>query len=150
MFAQMMIPHHEQAVVMSDLAPTRASSKEILDLASEIKNAQAPEIAQMRAWLEEWGFPVMDMDDMGAHAGHGGMQGMLSDDQLDALASASGEEFDQLFATYMIAHHEGAIEMAQDVLRDGRDARVKSLAEQIISSQRAEIDQMQAFLKKAG
>lgn len=147
MFAAMMIPHHEQAVVMSDLAATRARSAEIKALALEIKGAQAPEIEQMRTWLREWGIPEMNMGDMGAHAGHGGMQGMLTQDQLDELAAATGADFDRLFATYMIEHHEGAVDMAEDVLSSGTDPRVAALAMQIIASQTAEIAEMRAFLK---
>lgn len=146
MFAVMMIPHHEQAVTMSELAPGRASSPEILELAQEIKAAQDPEIQQMRAWLSEWGVPEMNMDDMGAHGGHGGMDGMLTQAQLDELEAAKGAEFDRLFATYMIEHHEGAIEMAEEVIASGSDPRVRTLAETIIVSQQAEIDQMKAFL----
>jgi uncharacterized protein (DUF305 family) len=145
MFAQMMIPHHEQAVEMATLAETRASSPEIKELAAEIKSAQQPEIDQMTAWLEEWGMPVMSgMDAMGEHGGHG-MSGMLTDDQLQQLADASGPEFDRLFAEYMILHHEGAIDMAEDVV-DSKDPRVAALAAAIIKTQAEEIAQMQAFL----
>lgn len=145
MFAQMMIPHHEQAVVMADLAPTRAASPVIKDLAAEIKAAQQPEIDQMSAWLEEWGVPVMDADEaMSAHGGHG-MAGMLTPAQLDELAASSGPQFDRLFAEYMILHHEGAIDMAQDVV-DSSDPRVASLASAIITTQDAEIGALQAFL----
>ena len=149
MFAQMMIPHHEQAVEMSTLAETRASSPEIKELAAEIKSAQQPEINQMTAWLEEWGMPVMPMDDaMAEHGGHG-MSGMLTDDQLQQLADASGPEFDRLFAEFMILHHEGAIDMAEDVV-DSKDPRVAALAAAIIKTQAEEIAQMQAFLDGAG
>ncbi len=146
MFAAMMIPHHQQAVVMSDLAPARASSAEIKSLAAEIKDAQAPEIEQMRGWLQEWGVAEMGMSDMAAHTGHGGMQGMLTQEQLDELAASTGADFDRLFATYMIEHHEGAIVMAEEVLGSGSDPRVAALARQIVQSQQAEIDQMRAFL----
>jgi len=149
MFAQMMIPHHEQAVVMSELATTRASSPEIQALAAEIKAAQQPEIDQMKAWLTEWGIPVMSgMDAMSEHGGHG-MSGMLTDDQLAELEAASGQEFDTLFAEYMILHHEGAIDMAEDVV-DSRDPRVAALAQAIIQTQQVEIDQMKAFLAQGG
>lgn len=149
MFAQMMIPHHEQAVEMSTLAETRASSPEIKELAAEIKAAQQPEIDQMTAWLEEWGMPVMSgMDAMGEHGGHG-MSGMLTDDQLAELEAASGPEFDRLFAEFMILHHEGAIDMAEDVA-DSKDPRVAALAAAIITTQAEEIAQLQAFLDGAG
>ena len=145
MFAQMMIPHHEQAVQMSTLAETRASSPEIKELAAEIKGAQQPEIDQMTAWLEEWGMPVMSgMDAMGEHGGHG-MSGMLTDDQMQQLADAQGPEFDRLFAEFMILHHEGAIDMAEDVV-DSKDPRVAALAQAILTPQAEEIAQMRAFL----
>ena len=149
MFAQMMIPHHQQAVEMATLAETRAASPEIRELAAEIKSAQQPEIDQMTAWLEEWGMPVMSGDQaMGDHGGHG-MSGMLTDEQLQQLADASGPDFDRLFAEFMILHHEGAIDMAEDVT-DSKDPRVAALAAEIIQTQAAEIAQMQAFLDGAG
>lgn len=145
MFAQMMIPHHQQAVEMSTLAETRASSPEIKALAAEIKGAQQPEIDQMTAWLEEWGMPVMSgMDAMGEHGGHG-MSGMLTDEQMQELADAQGAEFDRLFAEFMILHHEGAIDMAEDVV-DSNDPRVAALAQAILTTQAEEIAQMRAFL----
>jgi len=145
MFAQMMIPHHEQAVEMSTLAETRASGPEIKELAAEIKGAQQPEIDQMTAWLEEWGMPVMTgMDAMDEHGGHG-MSGMLTSDQMQQLADAQGPEFDRLFAEFMILHHEGAIDMAEDVV-DSKDRRVAALAEAIITTQADEIAQLRSFL----
>ncbi len=146
MFAQMMIPHHEQAVVMADLADTRASDPVIVELAREIKGAQAPEIELMSSWLDAWGAPRMDSDDaMGEHGSHG-MAGMLSDEQLDVLAQAQGAEFDTLFAQAMIEHHEGAVQMARDVLADGADPDVAALAREIIVTQEKEILQLQSFL----
>ena len=146
MFAQMMIPHHEQAVVMADLAETRASDPDVQRLAVEIRSAQAPEIELMSSWLDEWGVPQMDgMAAMGAHGGHG-MAGMLTQEQLDELAALSGPAFDRLFAEYMIEHHLGAISMAEDVLASGSDPRVAELAREIIVAQQSEILQLQAFL----
>ena len=145
MFAQMMIPHHEQAVVMSDYALENTSTPEVLALAEQIKAAQQPEIEQMTSWLEEWGVPVMSgMDAMGAHGGHG-MSGMLTDEQLDELANATEADFDALYLAYMIDHHEGAIDMAQGVV-DSQDPRVAALAAAIIEAQRAEIVEMQRLL----
>ena len=149
MFAQMMIPHHEQAVVMATLAETRAASPEIVDLAAEIRAAQQPEIDQMTAWLNEWGVPVMSGDEaMGDHGGHG-MSGMLTQDQLGQLEDASGPEFDRLFAEFMIEHHVGAIDMAEDVV-NSQDSRVAALATEIITTQQVEIDQLRAFLERQG
>ena len=143
MFAQMMIPHHEQAVEMSTLAETRASDPQIVALAAQIGSAQQPEIEQMTGWLQAWGSSVMDQDQAMA-MGHG-MQGILSDVQLAELKAATGSEFDRLFATCMIAHHEGAIEMAKQV-ENSANSEVAALANQIITSQTVEIEQLKAFL----
>lgn len=138
MFAQMMIPHHQQAVDMSTLAETRSTNPEILALAVQIKDAQAPEIKQMTAWLESAG-AGMDM-------GHDmGMGGMLTDEQMTALSNASGAEFDKLYLQGMIAHHEGAIQMAQMIV-GSNNAEAKELAAAIISSQSAEIEKMKTLL----
>ena len=146
MFAQMMIPHHEQAVVMADYAVTRAQDPQIQALAQEIKAAQQPEIDLMASWLEEWGVPrMMGADAMAMHGGHG-MSGMLTDEQLDELAASNGPAFDLLFAEFMIEHHLGAIDMARDVLSTGSDPRVQELAREIIVTQEMEILRLQAFL----
>lgn len=149
MFAQMMIPHHEQAVVMSTLAETRASNPEIQALAAQIKMSQQTEIAQMTSWLAQWGVPTIAADDaMGMHAAHG-MSGMLTDEQLTQLESTTGPEFDRLFATYMIEHHLGAVDMA-GLVANSPHPEVSALAQAIIASQEAEIGQMQQFLNSAG
>ena len=140
MFAQMMIPHHQQAVDMGTLAETRASSPEVKELAAKIKAEQAPEIEQMKSWLEQAGAP----EDMGHDMGMGGM---LTDEQMSALAAASGAEFDRLYLEGMIGHHEGAIHMAQMVI-DSNNAEAKALGEAIISSQTEQIDYMQSLLNK--
>jgi uncharacterized protein (DUF305 family) len=138
MFAQMMIPHHEQAVEMSTLAETHTTTPEVLALAAQIKAAQAPEIEQMRGWLDEAGAPA----EMG---GSMGMNGMLSDNEMAALADASGASFDTLYLTGMIAHHEGAIQMAQMVLNSD-NAEAKALGENIVESQTEEIALMKKML----
>lgn len=134
MFAEMMIPHHEQAIEMSNLALMNSQEPEILKLAQEIKEAQAPEIEQMKSW----GASSM------AHAGHM-MDGMLSKSEMEDLREAAGKKFDQLFLEGMIRHHEGAIQMAEMVL-DSRNAEVAKLASTIINSQRAEIESMQKLI----
>ncbi|MEY3186054.1 MAG: hypothetical protein RIR58_790 [Actinomycetota bacterium] len=136
MFAAMMVPHHEQAIVMSDIALKNSSNPEVIALATEIKNAQAPEIDQMKSWGDL---------DKGSHAGHG-MSGMLSDGELRELESATGPEFDQLFLTGMIKHHEGAIDMAE-MVTDSRNQEVSTLAKQIVKAQKAEIELMKELLK---
>lgn len=143
MFAQMMIPHHEQAVLMSELAPERSSDPEVLAIAREILAAQQPEIDQMKSMLDRAGATLMPMD---SHAGHN-MAGMLTDNQLAALEAATGAEFDRLFLEGMIEHHEGAIDMANDVV-DSKNQEVQDLAKAIISAQQDEIARMQGLLSR--
>ena len=144
-FLQMMIPHHEQAVEMSALAVTNGASKEVQALAKQIADAQAPEIEQMTAWLAESGESVDGGMHMDMGNGMGMMDGMLDEEQMRALADAQGPEFDRLYLTGMIEHHEGAITMAQMAKR-GDDPRVQQLADAIITSQTAEIEQMKKML----
>ena len=151
-FAQQMVPHHEQAVTMSDLAlePDRGASTEVQALAEQIGSAQGSEIDQMNGWLEEWGEDGGDSEHGGHGGGHGadhraGHEGMLTDEQLDELADATGAEFDTLWLTSMIAHHEGAITMAQEAVDDGQDPDVRALAEEIVQVQQDEIEQMRAL-----
>ncbi len=142
MFTQMMIPHHEQAVVMSDIMLAKQGiSPAVTKLATEIKNAQQPEIDQMRGWLKAWGAP-----EQSNHHGHTGMDGMLSEQELNVLKAAQGKEAEKLFLTGMIAHHEGAVAMAKEVQAKGSDPEVTKLADAIITSQQAEIDQMKKLL----
>ncbi len=135
-FAQMMILHHEQAIVMSEYALANTDSPQVLELAEEILAAQGPEIEQMTAILDRF------KSNMGGHEGHS-LAGMLAQEELAQLQSARGPEFDQLFFTTMIAHHKGAINMAQEILASGSDSEVRTLAEQIVVAQQAEIDMMQ-------
>jgi len=140
MFLQMMIPHHEQAVEMSKLAAKNGASPEVQQLADTIAAAQGPEIDQMRAWLDESGAGMM----MGNHAGH--MGGVLSADQMSQLADSQGADFDRLYLQGMMAHHAGAIAMAQDVIDNGENPTVIALAKKIIAAQNAEITQMKQML----
>lgn len=140
MFLQMMIPHHEQAVEMSKLAATNGASPEVLALADTIAGAQGPEIEQMKLWLNDAGQPMTAGD-------HGmGMSGMVDDMGMAELRAAQGADFDRLFLTSMIAHHEGAVAMAQDVIANGEDSKVRGLAEAIVAAQQAEMTQMKAML----
>ncbi len=143
MFVQMMIPHHEQAIEMADLVlDTPGIDQAVITLATEIKAAQGPEIEQMEQWLDDWGMPSMP----GGHGGHGGMDGMLSEEELQRLDDAEGEEATRLFLEGMIEHHEGAIDMADDVIDDGENAAVRELADAIVVTQQAEIDLMRELL----
>jgi uncharacterized protein (DUF305 family) len=149
-FAQLMIPHHEQAVEMADLALKYATTTEVKDLASEIKGAQGPEIEQMTQWLQDWGAPTSmassdgDMGDM--DMGGMGSDGMMSEEAMQGLAESRGAEFDQMWLQMMIAHHEGAITMAQQVLDTTNNAEVTTLANDIVQTQQAEIESMQRLL----
>jgi uncharacterized protein (DUF305 family) len=138
MFAQMMIPHHQQAIDMSALAESRAMSPAVKALASKISAEQGPEIEQMRAWLKAANAPT----EMGHQMS---MDGMLSDAELERLTNASGAEFDELFILGMIAHHEGAIEMAQMVV-DSKNLEARELGETIIKMQTLEIAELKALL----
>lgn len=144
MFAQMMIPHHEQALEMAALVPERSAAPEVTALAAEIDAAQGPEIEQMRRWLEEWGLET-DID-LAEHEDHLGMEGMLSDAEMAALEAASGAEFDRLWLEGMIRHHEGAVTMAETQLASGIHEPSRELAEEIIRTQQAEITRMRAML----
>ena len=144
MFSQMMIPHHKQALEMSALVPERTDNPEVLALAAAIEAAQTPEIEQMTAWLVGWGLPTEI--DMELHREHVGMEGMLTEEQLAALAAASGPEFDRLWLEGMIAHHEGAVVMAETVVAAGAHPPTVALAVEIIEAQETEIELMQALL----
>ncbi|MFI5486764.1 DUF305 domain-containing protein [Micromonospora echinaurantiaca] len=147
MFAQMMIPHHQQAVEMADLAATRAADPAVKRLAGQIKAAQAPEIATMSGWLAAWGRPMPSPGGKMPHMDHG-MPGMMSAADMARLAAVSGREFDRQFLTMMIAHHEGAITMAEDELAEGANPDAKKLAQEIITAQRAEITTMREILAR--
>jgi len=137
MFAAMMIPHHEQAVTMSNLALTNTTNPGILDLAQRIKAGQEPEIVQMNTWLDG-GYSMM------GHDGHQ-MGGMLSDEDLAKLGTLKDKAFDEMFLTAMIEHHEGAIQMTQ-MIANSSNSEVKTLVDNIISSQTKEIEEMKVLL----
>ena len=137
MFAQMMIPHHEQAIEMSEMALMNSTNPDVLELAQKIKSAQDPEIDLMKSWA---GVKVS------THAGHM-MDGMLSDQQIQQLRDTEGVTFDRLFLEGMIAHHQGAIKMADTVIAEGKSAPVQELANAIIQAQKSEIDTLELLLK---
>ena len=145
MFAQMMIPHHEQAIEMSDIAldPTVGASDVVKSLATRIKGAQDPEIATMKGFLTSWKMNLT-MDSSMDHSSM--MSGMLSAQDIAELSALRGADFDRAWMAGMIAHHEGAIEMAEDVVRGGKNAAVKTLAQDIATAQDAEITEMKKLL----
>jgi len=138
MFAQMMIPHHEQAIEMSDIAlnPNTGASAAVIALATQIKGAQDPEISQMKNLLTTWGMPM----EMGSMDHSSMMDGMLSLEDMDTLGQLKGAEFDKAWAKGMIGHHEGAIKMANDVLAKGKNSEILALAQAVVSGQTAEIE----------
>jgi uncharacterized protein (DUF305 family) len=139
MFVQMMRPHHEQAIEMSDMLLNKTGiSDEITALATEIKEAQVPEIEQLSAWSNEWGIEEMSGMD---HS----MDGMMSDSDMQDLDAAEGTEAEQLFLSQMIEHHTGAIEMAQTEIEDGQNPDAIEMAEGIVATQEDEISRMRAL-----
>ena len=191
MFAMHMIPHHQQAIEMSDMVLGKQGiDPRVTDLAKQIKAAQGPEIEQMQGWLKQWGMPMpsgmpmspgnmpMSPGNMpgpsgnmpgpsGNMPGHGGMtptsgmpgmpgmpgtqgmpgmQGMMSPQDMAALQNAQGVDASKLFLTQMITHHEGAITMGQNEIKDGQYPAAKELAQSIVTSQQKEIDTMKGIL----
>ena len=155
MFAQMMIPHHQQAVEMSEMLLAKEGiPAQVVEFAQGVIDAQGPEIDRMNAMLEAWGQrPVtdsggMDHGEMGGmdHGEMGGMSGMMSQEDMTALEEAQGTEAARLYLEQMTAHHEGAVDMARDEVADGQNPHAITLAEQIINDQEAEIAQMQQML----
>ena len=141
MFAEMMIPHHQQAVDMSDLALKKSTNPKILDLAQRIKSAQSSEIIQMQSWLG--GKEAKSM--MSDHSGHS-MGGMLTDEEFSKLESSSGVTFDTLFLEGMIVHHEGAIDMAQ-MIKDTTTQEVNEFGLNVVEVQSEEIREMKEILE---
>jgi uncharacterized protein (DUF305 family) len=155
-FMEGMIMHHSQAVEMTALIPSHTDNKELRSLGARISSSQSDEIKFMRRWLAARGqsvsmttaeMPGMDM----SHRGMALMPGMLTPQQMDALRKAKGAEFDQLFLTGMIQHHNGALTMVKDLFDNagaGQDAELFNFATDADNSQRAEIKIMQTMLEK--
>ncbi|MEV4936959.1 DUF305 domain-containing protein [Streptomyces zaomyceticus] len=146
MFAQMMIPHHEQALEMAKLADGRAEDPGVKKLVTAIERAQDPEIQRMKAWLKGWGRPESAGHGSGG-SGHG-MAGMMSGQDMKDLAAAKGKAFDRKFAELMIAHHDGAVAMAKDEQRNGRNATAKALADDVVRTQTAEVTELRTILDR--
>ncbi|MCH9730443.1 MAG: DUF305 domain-containing protein [Actinomycetia bacterium] len=198
-FVRHMIPHHQQAIEMSDMILAKTGiDPQVSELATQIKAAQGPEIKQLQEWLTQWGMPTMSMtpgmgmpgmempgmDATGSQAptapgespephhgaapttsampggsmmpsgsmmpGMEGMAGMMSPADMDALNNAQGLEASKLFLTQMIAHHEGAITMAQKEIESGQFPAAIAMSESIVASQQEEIDTMNQILSSLG
>lgn len=142
-FAAQMVPHHAQAVEMSEIILSKNPPAEVAALARQIKNAQAPEIEQLNRILRDLGEP----SDPSAHREHGGGHGgMMTDEDLAALRAATGSEATTLYLTAMIAHHQGAIEAADTQIGNGRHSAAIELAKKIRQDQAAEIATMEKLL----
>jgi uncharacterized protein (DUF305 family) len=141
MFLQMMIPHHQQAIDISNLAMKSSQDAELIELAKIIARDQAAEIKQMKAWLKDAGAS----EDMGHSMD--GMGGMLSDEELTALSAATGKEFDVLWLKGMTEHHDGAIHMTQ-MIEDAQNADIKAFGTKVIKDQSEQIDQMKKMLAR--
>jgi uncharacterized protein (DUF305 family) len=139
MFLQMMIPHHGQAVIISEYALTNSKNEQILKIAKQIKADQAGEIMQMKKWLSD--------DGLGEDAGHSmsAMAGMLSSDQLATLKNSKADAFDKLFLNNMIEHHKGALQMVS-MIENSKVVALRDFAVSISAAQQAEIDQMAEIL----
>ena len=148
MFAQMMIPHHQQAVEMSEMLLAKDDvPAEVAAFAQKVIDAQGPEIERMNAMLTAWGQDPVDTDGMEG-MDHGGMSGMMSEEDMAALEQAQGTEAARLYLEQMTAHHKGAVDMAKDEAKDGQNPQAVQLAEQVIADQEAEITEMEQMLQE--
>ncbi len=145
-FAQMMIPHHQQALEMAGLADGRALDAELKDVAAKIEKAQDPEIRTMTGWLESWNKPTSAGSMPGLD--HGSGDGMMSDADMKHLTSMKGAEFDKMFAEMMIEHHNGAISMAEGEQKSGKNADAVEMAGDIVKGQSAEVKQLLSILDR--
>ncbi|MEV7795049.1 DUF305 domain-containing protein [Streptomyces sp. NPDC087512] len=140
-YARMMIQHHAQALEMTALVPGQAESGRLKKLAERIAAAQGPEITAMKGWLTAHG-----QKETGGGHDHGAMPGMATPEQLAELRAARGEDFDRLFLTLMITHHEGAITMATDVKSQGNNVQIEEMADDVVAQQTSEIVRMRGML----
>lgn len=154
-----MIPHHAQAVIMAGWAPTHGARADIAILCERILVGQADEIYSMQTWLRDRGQPVPDGKSTRMRMKMGGMEhdmlmpGMLTDDEMAALDKARGAEFDQLFLVGMIKHHQGAIDMVNDLFKRygaAQDDTLFKFASDVFADQSVEIGVMQKMLGPVG
>jgi uncharacterized protein (DUF305 family) len=144
-FVRDMIVHHGQAVEMADLAPDRAGDDHVRGLADRIADTQRPEIDMLNRWLELHDLPKVDP--AGHGAAHAGMPGMATPEQVDRLRRARGADFDRLFLTLMVTHHEGALTMVETIRRGGVAVRVQEIADDVAVTQSDEIHRMRGMLR---
>ena len=154
MFAQMMIPHHQQAVQMSEVMLAKDDlDPDVEELANKVVAAQGPEIDQLKNMLETWGEPTsmesggMEGMDHGSDSG-AGMEGMMTEEQMQELEAAEGAEAAEMYLTMMTAHHRGAIDMAQEQVAEGQNPQAIEMAQKVIEDQEAEIQEMDRLLQQ--
>lgn len=147
-FVTAMYPHHAQALEMATMVDGRSTNQAVIDLATQIKGAQQPEMDTMTGLLTSFGKPAPSTDTMDGMdmSGSTAMSGMMSADDMTRLGTLSGTEFDKTWLTMMTEHHAGAVEMASTELSDGSNADAKTLATNIIAAQNAEIETMKTLL----
>ncbi|MBE7191373.1 MAG: DUF305 domain-containing protein [Gordonia polyisoprenivorans] len=146
-FARDMYPHHAQAVEMAGYVKGRTTTPAVVDLAEQISAAQAPEMDTLKSLLAQWGQPAPAADTgMSGSRNMGGKDGMMSAADMAKLQTLSGAQFDREWLTMMVAHHTGAIDMANKEIRSGKSPDAKALAQQIVNAQRAEIATMTKLL----
>ena len=152
MFAQMMLPHHEQAVEMSEMLLAKDDvPAEVAEFAQRVIDAQGPEIERMNDMLTAWeAEPLADAEDMDGmdHGSGAGMSGMMSEEDMSALEDAQGTGAAQLYLEQMTVHHEGAVEMAQEQIEQGQNPQAVELARQVVADQEAEIAEMEQMLQE--
>ena len=162
-FVTRMLPHHEQAVELADLALELSENQEVLDLAERVKAAQDPEIDTLNQWLDGWGpaataapapapapapadpaapAPPADPAAPAVPAAPASPDGMLTTEQMDTLANSRGDQFDQLWIQMMIEHHQGAVALADAVLQSGENPEVKHLAQNTKRAQTAQVREL--------
>ncbi len=152
MFAQMMLPHHEQAVEMSEMLLAKDDvPAEVAEFAQRVIDAQGPEIERMNDMLTAWeAEPLADAEDMDGmdHGSGAGMSGMMSEEDMSALEDAQGTGAARLYLEQMTVHHEGAVEMAQEQIEQGQNPQAVELARQVVADQEAEIAEMEQMLQE--
>jgi uncharacterized protein (DUF305 family) len=146
-FMQMMILHHDQAITMTGWVEERTTDRDIRLLAERMRISQEDEMDFMAGWLQDRGTPLR-AEGHAAHGGDGMMPGMLTDEQLDRLEAAEGQEFERLFLEYMIQHHSGALEMVADLWAadGGQEPGIGQFARHVEGDQGIEIARMESML----
>ena len=153
-FIEMMIPHHHQALVLSQFVPDRTTNTELLSLAARIHDEQTVEIGTMQQWQAYHGLEVTNPEAAYAMMMQDPMMveimGMATQAELDLLETLTGDAFDELFLQLMIDHHQGAVDMCVDVMTNGHEPVLQQIANDMLAAQTAQISLMQEMLAAVG